>query len=331
MLRFGLLGAGRIGQIHGKNIAASADAKLVAVADVDRRSAKRLAAATGAEIRDAAAILAARDIDAILIGTPTDTHADLIEAGAKAGKAVFCEKPVSLDSKRVEKCVAKVEAAGTPLMIGFNRRFDPNHAALRERVAAGAIGAVEIVTIISRDPSPPPLSYVERSGGLYRDMMIHDFDMARFLLGEEPVEVTAYGSALVDPEVGRVGDVDTALVIMRTDSGKLVHISNSRRASYGYDQRIEVHGSKGLARSDNVLETTVEVAGKSGYAKAPAQHFFLERYAEAYRRELAAFIDAVSKKKPPSPGGRDGLQAQRLADAATKSRETGKPVAVKVG
>jgi myo-inositol 2-dehydrogenase / D-chiro-inositol 1-dehydrogenase len=330
MLRFGLLGAGRIGQIHGKNIATSPDATLVALADVDKGAARKLAKATGAEVRDAKAIIAAGDIDALLIGTPTDTHADLIEAGAKAGKAVFCEKPVALASKRVERCVKIVEAAGTPLMIGFNRRFDPNFASLKERIGKGAIGKVEIVSIFSRDPSPPPISYIERSGGLYRDMMIHDFDIARFLLAEEPIEVTAYGSSLVDPEIGKAGDVDTALVILRTASGKLAQISNSRRAAYGYDQRIEVHGSTGMARVDNILETTVEIAGKSGFAKDPAQNFFLERYAEAYRRELAAFIAAVAKGRAPSPSGRDGLQAQRLADAATRSRETGKPVAVTV-
>jgi len=329
MLRFGLLGAGRIGQIHGNNIAASAGATLVAVADVDNAAASRLAKATGAEVRELKAIIAAGDIDAILIGTPTATHADLIEAGVKAGKAMFCEKPVSLDSKRVEKCLKIVEASGRPLMIGFNRRFDPNFAALQKRVAKGAIGKVEIVSILSRDPGPPPISYVATSGGLYRDMMIHDFDIARFMLGEEPVEVTAYGSNLVDPEIGKAGDVDTAVVIMRTASGKLAQISNSRRAAYGYDQRIEVHGSEGMARADNILETTVEIAGKSGFARDPAQHFFLERYAQAYRLELAAFIEAVSKKKKTSPNGRDGLQAQRLADAATKSRKTGRPVAIK--
>jgi myo-inositol 2-dehydrogenase/D-chiro-inositol 1-dehydrogenase len=330
MLRFGLLGAGRIGQIHGGNIAAAADATLVALADVDKAAAAKLAAATGAEVREAKAIIAAGDIDAIVIGTPTDTHADLIEAAAKAGKAVFCEKPVDLASRRVERCLKVVEAARIPLMIGFNRRFDPNFAALKERIVKGAIGKVEIVTVFSRDPAPPPISYIERSGGLYRDMMIHDFDIARFMLGEEPVEVTAYGSSLVDPAIGRAGDVDTAVVIMRTASGRLAQISNSRRAAYGYDQRIEVHGSSGMARADNILESTVEIAGKAGFARDPAQHFFLERYADAYRRELAAFIAAVAKGRPPSPSGRDGLQAQRLADAASRSRETGKPVAVKV-
>ncbi|MDQ3560974.1 MAG: inositol 2-dehydrogenase [Pseudomonadota bacterium] len=328
MLRFGLLGAGRIGQIHGRNIAAAADARLLAIADVDRKAAAALAESTGAEVRDAEAIIAAGDIDAILIGTPTDTHADLIEAGARAGKAVFCEKPVDLASSRVESCLKVVEAAGFPLMIGFNRRFDPNFAALQARVASGAVGSVEIVTVISRDPGPPPISYIGRSGGLYRDMMIHDFDIMRFMLGEEPVELHAYGSALVDPAIGEAGDVDTAVVMLRTESGKLGQISNSRRAAYGYDQRIEVHGSEGLARADNVHESTVEIAGKLGFSKDPVLNFFLERYAEAYRRELAAFIEAVSTGRPPSPSGQDGLRAQRLADAATQSRETGRPVQI---
>src|SRR5688572_8983526 len=318
MLRFGLLGAGRIGQIHGRNIAASPEASLVAIADVDRKAAAALAEATGAAVRGLDAIIGAGDVDALLIGTPTDTHADLIEAGARAGKAVFCEKPVDLASSRVESCLKVVESAGIPLMIGFNRRFDPNFAALQKRVAGGVVGAVEIVTVISRDPGPPPLSYIKHSGGLYRDMMIHDFDILRFMLGEEPVELTAYGSALVDREIGEAGDIDTALVILRTASGKLGQISNSRRAAYGYDQRIEVHGSKGMARAHNIHETTVEVAGAGGFTSDPVQHFFLERYAEAYRRELAAFIDAVSAGRPPSPSGRDGLAAQRLADAATE-------------
>jgi myo-inositol 2-dehydrogenase/D-chiro-inositol 1-dehydrogenase len=330
MLRFGLLGAGRIGQIHGRNIAESPNASLVAIADVDGKAAAALAEKTGAEVRDADAIVKAGDIDAILIGTPTDTHADLIEAGARAGKAVLCEKPVDLASSRVESCLKIAESAGIPLMIGFNRRFDPNFSALQKRVAEGAVGAVEIVTVISRDPGPPPLPYVKHSGGLYRDMMIHDFDIMRFMLGEEPIELTAYGSALVDREIGEAGDVDTALVILRTASGKLGQISNSRRAAYGYDQRIEVHGSKGMARARNIHETTVEVAGANGFVSDPVQHFFLERYAEAYRRELAAFVDAVTNGRAPSPSGRDGLAAQRLADAATESRRTGKPVAIRV-
>jgi len=328
MVRFGLLGAGRIGKLHSGNIVASPDAELVAVADVVAQAATDLAAATGAEARSVDDVINAGDIDAILIGTSTDTHADLIEQSVKAGKAVLCEKPVSLDAKRIEACLKVVEAAGKPLMIGFNRRFDPNFAALKQHLDNGAVGTVEMVTIISRDPGPPPVSYIERSGGLYRDMMIHDFDLSRFLLGEEPVEVHAIGSVMVDPAIGEAGDVDTAMVMMRTASGKLCQISNSRRATYGYDQRIEVHGSGGMIRAGNIHETTVEVANGDGFRQDPVLNFFLERYTQAYQLELAAFIEALNTGKPTSPSGYDGLMAQRLADAATEAKKMGKPVTV---
>jgi len=330
MIRIGLLGAGRIGQIHGGNVAANPGAALVAVADAIPSAAAALARATGAKAMSVDEVIAAKEIGAVMICTSTDTHADLIERAAAAGKAIFCEKPVDLSAKRIVKTLRSTDAAGVPLMIGFNRRFDPHFAALGRRLAAGAIGQVEIVTILSRDSSPPPIDYVRRSGGLYRDMMIHDFDMARFLLGEEPVEVQALGSSLVDPAIGKAGDVDTAVVQMRTGSGKLCQISNSRRATYGYDQRIEVHGSKGMLRAGNVHETTVELAGAKGFTVDPAQNFFLERYAAAYRLELDAFLAAVEARRAPSPSGRDGLKAQLLADAATQSAQTGKPVRVKL-
>jgi myo-inositol 2-dehydrogenase/D-chiro-inositol 1-dehydrogenase len=327
MIRIAVLGAGRIGRIHGRNAAAHPKAKLVAVADPHGPSASDLATATGAEIASLDTIVERSDVDAILICTPTTTHADLIERGAKAGKAVFCEKPVDLSSARIETCLAEVERAGTPLMIGFNRRFDPNFASLRRRLADGEVGDVELVTILSRDPGPPPVSYIATSGGLFRDMMIHDLDMARFLLlGDEPVEVHAVGSSLVDPAIGQAGDVDTAAVMLKTASGRIVQISNSRRATYGYDQRVEVHGSKGMIRAGNIHRTTVEVANASGLTVDPVQDFFLERYADAYRAELTAFLDAVAGGAKPQPTGRDGLMAQRLADAATQSAQTGQPV-----
>jgi myo-inositol 2-dehydrogenase/D-chiro-inositol 1-dehydrogenase len=213
-------------------------------------------------------------------------------------------------------------------MIGFNRRFDPSFASVRARIGAGEVGKVELVTILSRDPSPPPPSYVARSGGLFRDMMIHDFDMARFLLGEEPVEVHAVGSCLVDKGIGEAGDVDTAAVLLKTASGKIAQISNSRRATYGYDQRIEVHGSLGLLQAGNQHATTVTFAGDKGYASDPALPFFLERYAAAYRAELDAFITSVLDGAPISPSGEDGLKAQLLADAATQASQTGQPVRV---
>jgi myo-inositol 2-dehydrogenase/D-chiro-inositol 1-dehydrogenase len=327
VIRFGLLGAGRIGRIHGLNVVARPDTQLVAIADAVPDAAAALAKDTGAIVASVDAILADKTIDALLICTPTDTHADLIERGVRAGKKVFCEKPVDLDAARIRKCLDVVRASSQPLMIGFNRRFDPNFAVLRKRLQAGEIGAVEIVTIISRDPGPPPIDYVKRSGGLYRDMMIHDLDMARFLLGEEPVEVHAVGSSLVDPAIGKAGDVDTAAVIMKTASGKIAQISNSRRATYGYDQRIEVHGSTGMLRAQNLHETTVESAGKNGFRIDPVLNFFLERYAGAYRAELDAFVKVIGGAAP-SPSGEDGLRAQILADAATQSSQTGQAVRI---
>jgi myo-inositol 2-dehydrogenase/D-chiro-inositol 1-dehydrogenase len=279
-------------------------------------------------VRTADELIDDKSIDAILIGTPTDTHADYIDRAAAAGKAVLSEKPVDLSSARIVKTLERVKQAGVPLMIGFNRRFDPNFAALQKRIADGVAGNVELVSILSRDPAPPPVSYIERSGGLYRDMMIHDFDMARFLLGEDPVEVYAVGSSLVDPAIGKAGDVDTAAVVMKSASGKICQISCSRRATYGYDQRVEVHGSKGLLTAGNIHETTVGFAGKHGFTTDPALNFFLERYANAYRNEVEAFIDAVIEGRAPSPSGLDGLKAQQLADAAQASLDTGKPVKV---
>ncbi|MBK9082226.1 MAG: inositol 2-dehydrogenase [Rhizobiales bacterium] len=325
-MRFGLLGAGRIGRIHGGNVAAHPKAELAAVADADAKAASALAAEHGARVATIDEIVADKSVDAVLICTPTDMHADLIEKAAEAGKAVFCEKPVDLDAGRIRRCLAVVAKAGTPLMIGFNRRFDPNFAAVQARVAQGAVGDVELVTILSRDPAPPPASYVARSGGLFRDMMIHDLDMARFLLGEEPMEVHAVGAALVDKAIGEAGDVDTAAVLLKTASGKIAQISNSRRAAYGYDQRIEVHGSKGMARAHNVHETTVEIATDKGFLADPVQNFFLERYAAAYRREIESFIDAVTRGVAPAPSGEDGLRAQILADAATQAHRTGAAV-----
>ena len=329
MLTMALLGAGRIGKIHGRNIVENPRAKLAALADADAKAAKALAEATGAKVATIDAIMDDKSIQAVAICTPTDTHADLIERGVKAGKAVFCEKPVSLDSARIEACLKVVAAAKGKLMIAFNRRFDPSFADIKRRIDAGEAGNVELVTILSRDPSPPPVSYVERSGGLYRDMMIHDLDMASFLLGEQPVEVHAVGSSLVDPAIGKAGDVDTAAVLLKTASGKIAQISNSRRATYGYDQRIEVHGSKALLAAGNRYATTVTRADGNGYASDPALPFFLERYAEAFRREMAAFVDAVLDGKPIAPTGEDGLKAQRLADAATEATKTGKPVKIK--
>ena len=329
-VRFGLLGAGRIGKVHARAVAANPQAKLVAVADAFEKAAKEISAAYGAEVRSIEAIEKAADIDAVIICTPTDTHADLIERFAKAGKAIFCEKPVDLDAKRVEKCLAVVDKTKAVLMVGFNRRFDPHFAPVRKAIDDGANGKVEQVVITSRDPRAPPVDYIKRSGGIFRDMTIHDFDMARFLLGEEPVAVSAHASVLVDKKIGEAGDFDSVSVILETASGRQAIISNSRRATYGYDQRIEVHGSKGMVAAENQRPVSIEVASEKGYTRPPLHDFFMTRYIDAYANEIAAFIATVTKGAKASPSGTDGLAALRLADAALKSAKTGKAVQVKL-
>ena len=327
-VRFGLLGAGRIGKVHARAVGSNPQAKLVAVADAFEKAAQEISAAYGAEVRTIDQIEKAKDIDAVIICTPTDTHADLIERFARAGKAIFCEKPIDLSVKRVEKCLATVDKTDATLMVGFNRRFDPHFMAVRKAIDDGRIGDVEMVTITSRDPGAPPVDYIKRSGGIFRDMTIHDFDMARFLLGEEPVSVFATAAVLVDKAIGEAGDYDSVSVLLQTKSGKQAMISNSRRATYGYDQRIEVHGSKGLVSAENQRPVSIEVANGDGYTRPPLHDFFMTRYTEAYANEIAAFIAAVEKGSKISPSGADGLAALALADAAVQSVKEGKLIKI---
>ena len=328
MINIGILGCGRIGQVHAASVMRLEGVRVAAVADAFPAAADALASKTGAQIMTADDMINSAGVDAVVIGTPTDTHYDLIHAAARAGKAIFCEKPVDMSADRIRECMKIVDETGVLFLTGFNRRFDPNFAAIQHRIRNGEIGEVEIVTILSRDPNPPPISYIKSSGGIFRDMMIHDFDMARFLLGEEPVQIFAVGAALVDPEIGKAGDVDTAAVTMKTASGKVCQISNSRRASYGYDQRVEVHGAKGMLRAENVLENAVEVATETGFRRAPTLNFFLERYDTAYLNEMQHFIDAIDGQAALSPTIEDGLRAQVIADAATESLRTGTPIAL---
>ncbi|WP_376096939.1 inositol 2-dehydrogenase [Roseomonas sp. CCTCC AB2023176] len=325
LLDIAVIGAGRIGRIHARNVALHPRARLVGVTDPDARAAAGVAQALGSEVISLDDAFGAK---AVLICSPTPTHAGYIERAATAGQAVFCEKPVDLDATRVRDCLEVVRRAGVPLMVGFNRRFDPSFASLRRRLEQGEIGTLEMLTITSRDPSPPPATYAAQSGGIFRDMAIHDLDMARFLLREEPTKVYAVGSSLVDPEIGRAGDYDTAAITLKTASGAICQIGNSRRATYGYDQRIELHGSVGLLRAGNATATTVEAAGSGGFRTDTALPFFLERYAAAYQAELDAFIAAVLDGTPAAPTGEDGLRALLLADAATESARTGLPVRV---
>jgi len=329
MIRFGVIGAGRIGKVHSKTIASNPKAKLAYIADAVPAAADALASQYGAKVASVDEIMKAKDVDAVLIGSPTGFHAEQIQAASNNGKSIMCEKPVSLSVELIEQTLKVVEKNKSTLMIGFNRRFDPNFAELEQRIRKGVIGDVELITVISRDPNPPPADYVKGSGGLFRDMMIHDLDMARFLMGEEFIIVNALGSALVDKAIGVAGDVDTAAVQMQTASGRIAVITNSRRATYGYDQRMEVHGAKGMLSASNVHNTTVELHNADGTNADPIQNFFLERYGAAYANELNTFIEAVEKgDRNPKPSGFDGLLAQKLADAATVSWQTGKPVKV---
>ncbi|MDO9414944.1 inositol 2-dehydrogenase [Pararhizobium sp.] len=327
-VRFGVLGAGRIGKVHAKAVSNDPNAKLVAVADAFPEAANAIAKAYGCDVRTIEAIETASDIDAVVICTPTDTHADLIERFARAGKAIFCEKPIDLDVDRVRACMKVVKETKGKLMVGFNRRFDPHFMAVRKAIDDGKIGDVEMVTITSRDPGAPPVDYIKRSGGIFRDMTIHDFDMARFLLGEEVTAVSATAAVLVDKAIGEAGDYDSVSVLLQTASGKQAMISNSRRATYGYDQRIEVHGSKGVVSAENQRPVSIEIANGDGYTRPPLHDFFMTRYTEAYANEIAAFIASIEKGTEVSPSGADGLAALALADAAVRSVKEKKLIAV---
>ena len=318
-VNFGVLGAGRIGQVHATAIASVPGARLLAIADPVAVAAKAVQDAHNCDVRTIDQIAASDDIDAVVICTPTDTHADLIERFARAGKAIFCEKPVDLSLARVRECLTIVDDEGAFLMVGFQRRFEPDFNVLKDAIDAGKIGEVEMVTLTSRDPSPPPYDYIKRCGGIFRDMTIHDFDVARWLLGEEVETVMAAASVLTDPEIAKLGDFDSVNVILRTASGKQATINNSRRATYGYDQRIEVHGSLGAVSALNHPEARIQFAGPEGYTIPPNQHFFITRYAGAYAAEIAAFVKAVQDGAPPPVGGHDGLMALALADAAVLS------------
>lgn len=322
-----LLGAGRIGQVHARAVAANPNAKLVGVADAVESAAQSIADSTQCRVDTADRLIGSSEVQAVIIATPTDTHADLIEQCVLAGKAVFCEKPIDLDTSRVRDCLRVVEQHAGRLMVGFNRRFDSQFMALQSAIAKGSVGEVEQLIITSRDPAPPPLEYIQRSGGIFRDMMIHDFDMARFLLGEEPVSVSAFGSCLVDKELQGI-DFDTATAVLITASGKQCVITNSRRASYGYDQRAEVHGSSGMAAIDNPKLDLLTSANANGYLQGPLHDFFMTRYAEAYARELESFVRWMAGEAVSVPTGVDGLASLLLADAAAESARSGQSVAI---
>jgi myo-inositol 2-dehydrogenase/D-chiro-inositol 1-dehydrogenase len=324
MHKIALIGAGRIGRIHAANVAAHPELQLAYVVDPVADSASQVAASFGAKTADLDGALGDTSVSGVIVASSTDTHLDFSRRAIEAGKAVFCEKPIDLDLERARG--AQSSFTSKPLFLAFNRRFDPNFRTLKTKLDTGAVGKLETLHITSHDPSPPPAGYIPVSGGLFKDMAIHDFDMARFILGEEPNEVFAAGACLVDPEIGRLGDIDTAKTILRTASGKLCVISNSRRSGYGYDQRIEAFGSQGALRASNVLESTVEAWTEAGAQADQFQNFFLDRYAEAYRREMAHFADMLVRGAKPEITYADGVKALALATAAQASMQNGAPV-----
>jgi myo-inositol 2-dehydrogenase / D-chiro-inositol 1-dehydrogenase len=329
VLRIGIVGVGRIGAMHAELIAQQVPgAALAGVADARAETAKAVAARLDVPAFDVDALISSPDVDAIAICSSTDTHVDVMVAAAAAGKAIFCEKPVSLDLAQVDRGLAAVASAGVPLMIGFNRRFDPAHRAVRDAVVSGEVGDPQLVRISSRDPAPPPLDYIKVSGGIFLDMTIHDFDMARFVTGSEVVEVYAQGAIRIEPALAAVPDLDTAVVTLTHADECITVIDNSRQAVYGYDQRVEVFGSKGMAASENPLAFPGVVRTAGGTHLPPLPYFFIERYIPSYVREWVAFVDAIGAGEPPPVTGFDGRAPLVIGLAAWQSVREHRPVAI---
>lgn len=328
-LRFGLIGSGRIGQVHAKSVATSEDAELVMVADVFLESAEKLAAEYGATATvDAMEVFDSSKIDAVLVASSTSTHLDLISAAIDANIPVLCEKPIDLDIKRVDALREKAAKATIPIVLGFNRRFDPHFNAVYKRVKAGEIGKLEQLILTSRDPAPASNEYLAVSGGIFRDMTIHDFDMARFFV-PNIVSVTASGFNQFSEDIKGMGDYDSTSITLRGDGDESIVITNSRHAIYGFDQRMEAFGDKGMLRVENLTETNVRLYTEHNVeVKDPYQNFFLERYMDSYRLELVEFIKKVRGQESNSPSFEDGRAALLLADAANESAKTGKTVPV---
>ena len=329
MKHVAVFGAGRIGRIHATNLAAQSGVQLKYVCDAVPAAAADLAQTLGAQVADIDTVFADKSIDAVAICSPTSTHSDLIARAAAAGKHIFCEKPVDLSVPRAEAVAQAVAAAGVGCMIGFQRRFDPTFAEARRRMDAGEIGNPEMLVITSRDPGAPPVEYIKGSGGIFRDMLIHDFDVFRWILcgdGDEAAWLSATGSVLTDPAVGEAGDFDSTAVTIRTRQGRLCQINTTRRAAYGYDQRFEVLGSAGLLQCGNHTPTEVKHWGASGIQADKPEAFFLQRYAAAYRLEIEHFFSCLQSGQPFKTTVQDGVLAQKLADAATQSATTGQPV-----
>lgn len=327
LTRLACFGAGRIGQVHAANAAAHPDVDLAYIVDpVAGKHLDDLAGQTGAKVVDAETVFSDPSVDGVIIASSTDTHAPLLMQAAASGKAIFCEKPVSLDFAKVAEATAAVEASGIPCMLGFQRRYDPGFRQVRDRIASGKAGRLEHVLMQSRDPSPPPRSYVETSGGMFRDTAIHDMDMCRFLLDEEIASVYAVGSCLISPEIGAAGDVDTLMITLTTASGRLAQVVNCRRGPLGYDQRLEALCEREVLFVENRPQSTVRISNADGSHTAPPMNYFIERFSDAYRDEIGAFVDLVRHGIRPLAGIRDGYEAQRLVEAAIVSARTGQSV-----
>jgi myo-inositol 2-dehydrogenase/D-chiro-inositol 1-dehydrogenase len=324
--KIALIGAGRMGAIHGRNAAANPRLDLVALVEARPDAAASLAAELGCRTATFADVLADPELAGVLIASPTSAHLDMVLAALRAGKAVFCEKPLDLELARLRDAEAELSAAAAPLYVAFNRRFDPHFQALKAKLASGAIGALETLHLISHDPAPPPPAFIPTSGGLFRDFTIHDFDMAGWLVEEMPIEVFAWAECLVDPAIAAAGDVDTARVVLRYASGQLCVISNTRRSGYGYDQRVEAYGSLGAAMAGNPRTSTVETWNEAGALAAPIFASFPARYEQSYRAELDHFADVLAGSAVPLTGYQASLRALILADAAGRSVAAGAPV-----
>jgi len=330
-LRLGVIGAGRIGTLHAKHLCTRIEGvAVVAVSDIFEKAASDLAATLGIPgcHTDHRKILDDSNVDAVIICSSTDTHAGIIVEAAEAGKHIFCEKPIALDIQKIDTAVAAAEQAGVILQIGFNRRFDPTFQRVRDAVTSGEIGQPHIIRITSRDPAPPPIEYVKVSGGIFLDMTIHDFDMARFLIGSEVEEVYAVGGVNVDPRIGDAGDIDTAMITLVFANGVIGSIDNSRQAVFGYDQRVEVFGSEGMAISENVTPNRVRVLNSTSVKEDLPLNFFVERYVTSYVNEMTEFVAAVKNGSPPPVGGLDGKMPVLIGQAALKSLREGRPVKI---
>jgi len=328
-INVGLIGAGRIGRVHAEHLAYRVPgANLVAVADVFEEAAKKVAA--DFQIPDAyqdhRRIMEDETIEAIVICSSPDTHSQMIEEAAAAGKHIFCEKPIDHDLCKIDHVLESVKESGVKLQIGFNRRFDPSFRRVREIVASGEIGVPQILRITSRDPGPPPIEYIKVSGGIFLDMNIHDFDMARFLIGGEVVEIYAVGGVMVDPQIGETGDIDTAIITLRFENGVIGTIDNSRKAVYGYDQRVEVFGSEGVVVISNNTPDTAVVSNASGIHAPLPLFFFIERYTEAYVAEMKEFVECIQQDTTPPVTGIDGRIPVVMGYAAKKSYPDNRPV-----